>query len=75
MSPNRLAETEDVLARTDRLWRSEMKRVHGPDGVLAHGYGPAGRGEAGTRIRHAFEARQDAIDAWRYARRPQIGSP
>src|SRR3954467_10893196 len=26
MNPNRLAETEDTLAHTDRLWRSEMKR-------------------------------------------------
>ena len=71
MNPTRLAETENTLARTDRLWRSEMKRVHGPDGVLTHGFGQAGRGQVGTRIRQAFEDRKDAIDAWRHERRPQ----
>ena len=63
MNPNRLAETEDTLAHTDRLWRSEMKRVYGADGVLVYGFSQAGRGEDGSRIRQAFDARQIAVNA------------
>lgn len=72
MTPDRLAETEHTLARTDRLWRSEMKRAYGVDGVLVYGFSPAGRGEDGSRIRQAFDARQTAVGAWRYERRPRI---
>ena len=67
----RLAETEGAVARTDRLWRSEMKRLYGPDGVIAYGFGREGRGEPGSRIHEAFEARQQAIAAWRHVRRPE----
>ncbi len=31
----RLALTEAALASADRLWREEMRRTYGPDGVLA----------------------------------------
>ena len=71
MPPNRLAETENALARTDRLWRTEMKRIHGADEVLVHGFSQAGRGEDGSRIQQAFENRQVAVNAWRQERRPQ----
>ncbi|WP_267922597.1 hypothetical protein [Methylobacterium sp. C25] len=37
--PNRLAQTESTLATPDRLWRPEIKRHFGPDGVLLHGFG------------------------------------
>ena len=66
----RLAETESAVATTDRLWRSEMKRLYGPDGVIAYGFGREGRGEPGTNIYEAFVARQQAIVAWRHERRP-----
>src|SRR3978361_1214104 len=72
MNPNRLAETEDTLAHTDRLWRSEMKRVYGADGVLVYGFSQAGRGKDGSRIRQAFDARQISVNAWRHERRPQV---
>lgn len=71
MDVNRLDETEAVLARTDRAWRSEMVRLYGPDGVLRFGYGCEGRGEDGTPVRRAFEARQHAIASWRRERRAQ----
>lgn len=67
---NRLAETEAVLARTDRAWRSEVTRLYGPDGVLRFGYSGEGRGEDGTPIRHAYDARRDAVALWRHERRP-----
>jgi len=69
MTTNRLAETEAMLARTDRAWRSEMTRLYGPDGVLRFGYGREGRGEDGTPVRQAFEARRHAIASWRQERR------
>lgn len=49
MDVNRLDETEAVLARTDRAWRSEMVRLYGPDGVLRFGYRCEGRGGRHTR--------------------------
>ena len=58
MNRSRLAETESAVAMTDRLWRSEMKRKYGPDGVIVYGFSCEGRGEPGTKIRDAFEARQ-----------------
>ena len=65
----RLIETESAVAQTDRLWRSELVRVYGPDGVMAHGFGREGRGEPGSKIQAAFMARQHAIAAWRHERR------
>ena len=65
----RLAETESTLTVTDRLWRAEMQRTFGPDAVLRHGFGAERQGEAGTRLRRAFDARSAAVDAWRNQRR------
>ncbi|QGY05909.1 hypothetical protein MMSR116_31465 [Methylobacterium mesophilicum SR1.6/6] len=70
MNMDCLAETESVLAVTDRLWRAEMRRVFGPDAVLLHGFGAERQGEPGTRLRTTFEARRSAIAAWRHVRRP-----
>ena len=70
MYPNRLVETETVLARTDRAWRSEVTRLYGPDGVLRFGYRREGRGEDGTAVRHAYDARCQAVALWRHERRP-----
>jgi hypothetical protein len=70
MDIERFAETESALAVTDRLWRAEMRRVFGPDGVLLHGFGAERQGAPGTRLRTAFEARRRAIAAWRQVRRP-----
>lgn len=69
MHTNRLTETEAALARTDRAWRSEVTRLYGPDGVLWFGYGPEGRGEDGTPVRRAYEARRHAVALWRHERR------
>jgi hypothetical protein len=68
MDHDRLTETEHSLAGADRLWRAEVTKRFGPDGVLLHGYRPEGRGEPGTAMRRAFEMRQQAIVAWRQAR-------
>ncbi|WP_336490270.1 hypothetical protein [Methylobacterium nigriterrae] len=68
MDYDRLTETEHSFASADRLWRAEVMRRFGPDGVLLHGYLPEGRGEPGTVMRRAFETRQRAILAWRQAR-------
>ena len=70
MSTNRLAQTEATLTVTDRLWRAEMRRFYGPDGVLHHGFGPTASGPAGTRLRETFDARRLAIAEWRQERRP-----
>ena len=69
MSPNCLAETESALAEADRLWRAEMNRYYGPDGVLHYGFEPRASGPAGTRLRQTYDARRTAITAWRHARR------
>jgi len=70
MDIERLAETESTLSITDRLWRAEMRKVFGSDGVLLHGFGAERQGAPGTRLRTAFEARRSAIAAWRHVRRP-----
>jgi hypothetical protein len=69
MPIDRLAETEAVLARTDLVWRSEMTRLYGPEGVLRFGYSPEGRGADGTPMRRAYEARRHAVALWRHERR------
>ncbi len=71
MTPNRLAQTESILAHADRLWRAEMTRHFGPDGALHHGFGPDANGPEGTRLRQAHDDRQRAIVDWRRERRPQ----
>ena len=72
MHMNRLAETEAVLARTDRAWRLEVTRLYGPNGVLRFGYSHEGRGEDGTPVRRAYEARRHAVASWR-RERPPVG--
>ncbi|MGU3360324.1 hypothetical protein ACLBWX_08325 [Methylobacterium sp. M6A4_1b] len=69
MHTNRLAETEAGLARADQAWRFEVTRRHGPDGVLHFGYSPEGRGEEGSPMRQAYEARRQAVALWRHERR------
>jgi len=69
MPMNRLAETEAVLTRTDQVWRSEMTRLYGSDGVLRFGYRPEAQGAADTPMRRAYEARRHAIALWRHERR------
>jgi hypothetical protein len=69
MNSCRLAQTEAALTATDRLWRFEMQRKFGSDAVLLHGFGTERRGEPGTTLRHAFEARDAAVIAWRSERR------
>ena len=70
MLANRLVETETVLARTDRVWRSEVTRLYGPDGVLRFAYSREGRGEVGTPVRRAYDARRQAVASWRHERQP-----
>ena len=67
--PCRLAITESALAAADRLWRAEVRRAYGPDGVLCYAFAPEGQGDLGTRIRQTYEARRVAVSAWRRERR------
>lgn len=69
MQTDRLAETEAVLARTDQAWRFEMTRRYGPDGVLHFGYSREGRGDEGSPVRRAYDARRQAVALWRHERR------
>ena len=45
---HRLTLTESALALADSLWRVELRRNYGPDGVLAYSYTPEGQGDLGT---------------------------
>jgi hypothetical protein len=71
---SRLALTESALAAADSLWRAEMRRNYGPDGVLIYAYAPEGQGELGTPLRRSYEARRVAVALWRHERRraPQL---
>ena len=64
-----LIETEHSFTSADRRWRTEVCRSFGADAVLLYGHLPQARGEPETAMRHAFDARQEAMTAWRHARR------
>ncbi|GJD94148.1 hypothetical protein OCOJLMKI_1350 [Methylobacterium iners] len=66
---NCLLETECALAKTDLIWRDEVTQRFGPDSVLTLGHREQAKGEDGTPMRRAFEARGQAVAAWRNARR------
>ena len=73
--PARLALTEAALAAADSLWRAEMRRNYGPDGVLAYGYTPEGQGDLGTPLRRSYEARRVAVALWRHERHRAVRFP
>ena len=64
-----LIETERSFTSADRRWRTEVSRSFGADAVLLYGHLPQARGEPQTAIREAFDAREEAMIAWRQARR------
>lgn len=66
--PSRLALTESALAAADGLWRAEMRRNYGPDGVLIYAFSPEGQGDLGTSLRRTYEARRVAVALWRHER-------
>lgn len=68
-----LIETERSFTSADRRWRTEVSRSFGADAVLLYGHLPQARGEPETAMRHAFDARREAMAAWRHARRPLRG--
>lgn len=68
LDPVRLALTEAALASADRLWRDEMRRNYGADGVLTYGFAPEGQGGLGTSLRRTYEARRVAVALWRHER-------
>ena len=70
MAQSDLIKTERSFTSADRRWRTEVGRSYGADAVLLYGHLPQARGEPETAMRRAFEARQEAITAWRQARRP-----
>lgn len=70
MAQSILSETEHAFTSADRRWRTEVGRSFGADGVLRYGHLPQARGEPETAMRRAFEARREAITAWRQAWRP-----
>ncbi|MBP1181162.1 hypothetical protein JOE48_003126 [Methylobacterium sp. PvR107] len=67
-SPDRLVLTEAALAAADRVWRAEMRRNYGPDGVLTYAFSPEGQGDLGTSLRRTYEARRVAVALWRHER-------
>jgi len=67
--PARLALTESALAVADSLWRAEVRRTYGPDGVLTYAFSPEGQGGLGTPLRRTYEARRVAVALWRHERR------
>lgn len=67
-SPDRLALTEAALAAADSVWRAEMHRNYGPDGVLTYAFSPEGQGDLGTSLRRTYEARRVAVALWRHER-------
>ena len=67
--PTRLGLTEAALASANRLWRTEMRRIYGPEAVLTYGYTPEGQGGLGTPLRQSYEARRVAVALWRQERR------
>ncbi len=68
LDPARLAITESALAVADGLWRAEMRRNYGPDGVLTYAFSPEGQGDLGTPLRRTYEARRIAVALWRHER-------
>lgn len=64
----RLALTEAALTTADGLWRAEMRRTYGPEGVLMYAYAPEGQGGLGTPLRRSYEARRVAVALWRHER-------
>ena len=70
MIQTNLIETERSFTSADRRWRTEVSRSFGADAVLLYGHLPQARGEPETAMRRAFNARQEAMTAWRQARRP-----
>jgi hypothetical protein len=57
-NPARLALTEAALASADRLWRDEMRRNYGTDGVLAYG---SHRKRRATSVRRFAEPTRPAV--------------
>lgn len=74
-NPARLALTEAALASADRLWRDEMRRNYGTDGVLDYGFAPEAQGDLGTPLRRTYEARRVAVALWRHERHRVAPSP
>jgi hypothetical protein len=70
MAQSILSETEHSFTSADRRWRTEVGRSLGTDVVLLYGHLPQAQGEPDTAMRQAFDARQEAMRAWRQARRP-----
>jgi hypothetical protein len=66
-----LIETEHSFTSADRHWRTEVGRSFGVDAMLLYGHLPQAPGEPETAMRRAFEAWQEAMAAWRQARRPR----
>ena len=65
-----LIETERFFTNADRRWRIEVSRSFGADAVLLYGHLPQARGELETVMRQAFDARREAMTAWRLAGLP-----
>jgi hypothetical protein len=63
-------ETEHSFTSADRRWRFEVDRSFGADAVLLYDHLQQARSEPKTDMRHASDARREAIIAWRQARRP-----
>lgn len=63
-----LASTEAKLIAADAAWIAELASVFGSERIDEMAAQRAGRGEAGSRLRHLYEARELALSEWRAAR-------
>jgi hypothetical protein len=70
MAQDSLLETGHAFIHADRHGRTEVGCSLGADGVLRYGHPSLTRGESETAMCRIFEARQEAMTAWRQARRP-----
>ncbi|MEA1834646.1 hypothetical protein U8607_21365 [Methylobacterium durans] len=60
--------TDILFRRADEAWRAEMIQRHGETAVARLRYTPEARGEPGSRLRQAYNARERAYQLWIRAR-------
>ncbi|WP_162560954.1 hypothetical protein [Methylobacterium durans] len=65
--PDRLAQIDEQFAAADEVWAREVRGRYGGNPYF-HRDKPSGRGEPGSALRSAYEARERAFADWCSAR-------
>ncbi|MER2269787.1 hypothetical protein [Methylobacterium oxalidis] len=68
MAATNRQNTDFLFRQADEAWRTEMAQRHGADAPARLRYAPEARGEPGSRLRQAFNARERAYQLWLKAR-------